>query len=599
MGKHCNFLAWFLIGIVTFVFWGCRKPGGDERPGCGDEQSSGREIYEPGDDPLVNPAALFEPRPRDLEKIARDEELCIRLDREPRTLNPLFVADRSGFVIVNALFAGLFRVGSDMSLQINREMVENLEESADHREVLVRLREGLKWHDGEPFTAADVVYSWREINDSQGPCYYHKVGAGAVSECVAVDELTVKFVQSDPTATRLWNLFFPIIPKHVFEKEKERYPDLVSGEYYQEQVRWPIGNGPYRMVQWQLNNRIILERWEGYAGEKPDFKRMVFKVIPDDRMALILFEKQQVDVIDRLGAGLFALEANSEVFERVGCKAYGERWKFYYIGWNMDGSNPFFVDRNVRYAMTCALDVPGILRKVYYNLYSAGTGIYHPDSELFNREVEMLKFDPEGAGRLLDVAGWEVDAADGWRYKEIGGEKKLFEFSLLVPQQIVAASQVAAIFQHDLAKLGVRMKVRRLEWVAFLEKIRNHEFQAELGFWNPGVDPDKDAKLWCSDQYADGRNYIGYANEQVDKLFGRGREEFDPVKRRVIYQQIHKIIYEDQPFTWICNDATLAVFNKRIRGVELSPRGVFNFYPGIRRWWIPAELATDSAGFGN
>ena len=258
MGKHYNFLVWLLIGIVAFGFWGCRKPGADERPGDGGEQSSGREVYEPGDDPLVNPAELFEPRPMDLAKIARDEELCIRLDREPGTLNPLFVADRSGFVLVNALFTGLFQVGSDMSLQINREMVESFAESADHREVLVRLKAGFKWHDGRPFTAADVVYSWREINDSRVPCYCHKVGAGAISECVAVDELTVKFVQPDPTATRLWNLFFPIIPKHVFEKEKERHPDLVSGEFYQDQARRPIGNGPYRMVQWQSNNMQII-----------------------------------------------------------------------------------------------------------------------------------------------------------------------------------------------------------------------------------------------------------------------------------------------------------------------------------------------------
>ncbi len=588
MGKHNNFLVWLVVGFVAIGFWGCRKPGADERPGGGDERSSGRAVYEPGDDPLVNPAELFEPRPRDLGEIALQEELCVRLDREPGMLNPLFVADRGGFLIVNALFDGLFRVGSDMGLQVNREMVESLEESADHREVLVRLKGGFKWHDGRPFTTADVVYSWREINDPQVPCYYHKVGAGAISACVAVDELTVRFVQPDPTATRLWNLFFPIVPKHVFEKEKARHPDLLGGEYYQGQGRRPIGNGPFRMVQWQSNNRIILERWDGYAGEKPAFKRLVFKVIPDDRMALIFFEKEQVDVIDRLPAGLFALEANSAEFERVGCKAYGDRWKFYYIGWNMDGSNPFFADRNVRYAMTSALDVPGILRKVYYNLYSAGTGIYHPDSELFNREVAMVGYDPERAGRLLDAAGWEVDAADGWRYKEIDGEKVLFEFSLMVPQEIGAASKVAAIFQQDLAKLGVRMKVRRLEWVAFLEKIRNHEFQAELGFWNPGVDPDKDAKLWCSDQYAAGRNYIGYANEQVDELFERGRAEFDSARRRVIYQQIHEIIYEDQPFTWICNDATLAVFNKRIRGVELSPRGIFNFYPGLRGWWMPA-----------
>jgi peptide/nickel transport system substrate-binding protein len=205
---------------------------------------------------------------------------------------------------------------------------------------------------------------------------------------------------------------------------------------------------------------------------------------------------------------------------------------------------------------------------------------------MYPSDVKLLDYDPARSAALLDEAGWRVDPNDGWRYKEINGQKVRFEFTLLMSQGSSTAPKVAAIFQEDLKRLGVEMRTREMEWAAFLEKVQKHEFQAETAGWGTGTDPDTGWNLWRTDQYESGRNYGGYSNPRIDELFEEGRKEFDFKKRAQIYQEIHWILYEDQPYTWLWYEPILAAFNKRIHGVQFSPRGVFNFNPSFAEWWV-------------
>ncbi|MHC4995039.1 MAG: ABC transporter substrate-binding protein, partial [Planctomycetota bacterium] len=405
-----------------------------------------------------------------------------------------------------------------------------------------------------------------------------------ITECVALDDLTVKYVQAEPLATSRWNLLFPIIPKHIFEKHRAEQPDLKTGPYYNQQQRMPVGNGPYKIVEWKENDRIVVERWDDYFGEKPAFKRIIFRIIPDNNVSLLSFEKQDVDTV-RLTSQQFAEETNDKEFSKVGFKAWAPEWTFSYIGYNMDGSNPFFNDVLVRKAMTHATNIQLMIEKITYNLYMQSTGNYHPDSWMYNPDVRLLEYDLDKAAALLDEAGWEVSDEDGWRYKTIDGQPVKFDFTMLVPQGSTAGEKVAAIMQADLKKIGVQMQTRTMEWAAFLEKVRGHEFQAETAAWGTGTDPDTGRNLWMTDQYETGRNYGGYSNARVDELFIAGQKEFDFAKRQAIYQEIHKLIYDDQPYTWLFYRPTLQAVNNRVRGVSFSPRGLNNFNPGFLGWW--------------
>jgi len=560
--------------LATGVY---RRPGG--------EPAGEGPRYDPGSDPLVNPASLLAAAPEEAGRINTEDTLHLTLRANPNTLNPLFVSSLYDFMVADVLYAGPFTFGRDMQWRLNEEMVESFEESADHTEFVLRLKPGFTWQDGEPLRAQDVVYSWEQILDPEVPCPAQKLSTEPIKQCVALDDLTVKYVQPTPLATRRWNLLFPIIPRHIFEKDKANNADLVSGAYYNQQARRPVGSGPYRLVEWIENRQITVERWEGYAGKKPYFKTIIFRIIPDDNVALLTFEKGLVDVVDQLTSQKFVLETSSETFRQAGCKGWGVEWTYSYIGWNMDGSNPFFGDRRVRRAMTAAFNQRFILEKISYNLATPCRGIFHPDSWMYNPRVAPLEYDLGQAAALLDEAGWRADERDGWRYKVSDGRKRAFEFTLLMAQESPTAPQAAAIYQQDLRRIGVRMKTQACEFSALIEKLRNHEFQAEMGAWGTGTDPDTEWNLWRSDEYRGGRNYVGYSSARVDELLELGRREFDFERRRAIYQEIQRLIYEDQPYTFLANRPTLAAFNKRIHGVQFSPRGVFNFDPSFLGWW--------------
>jgi len=568
-----------VILVISCCLTGCKKP----TPGS----SSGDTAYDPAKDPLVNPPSVFEEPPEDLSKVDTNQTLYIQLDGNPNTLNPLFVSSLYEFTVVDVLYDGLFSFDKDMAWFVNEDMVESFEESEDHTTFIVKIKPGYTWQDGHPWTAHDVVFSWAQILDPQVPTLTQKPSVEPITECVALDDYTVKFVQPEPLATRKWNLLFPVIPKHIFEKDKKNHPDLKTGDYYLKQSRFPIGSGPYRITEWKENDKIVVELWDDYKGKKPYFKRIVFKIIPDRNMSLLSFEKGRVDVIRQLSAQQFARETNTDSFKKIGHKLWGTEWTFSYIGWNMDGSNPFFQDKRVRYAMTHALNIPLIIDKVYYNLPVKCLGVYHPESWMYNPEVKPLEYDLEKSKAYLDQAGWLVNPDDGWRYKQIDGEKVRFEFTLLMSQGSPSAPKIAAIFQQDLKKIGVDLKTRTLEWSAFLEKIRKHEFQAETAAWGTGTDPDTGWNLWKTEEYEKGRNYGGYSNPRIDELFVLGRKEFDFEKRKNIYQEIHRILYEDQPYTWTVNAPILAAINNRIRGVQFSPRGIFGFDPSFYGWWVP------------
>ncbi len=563
--------------IILAAFSGCRKPA---------SENQSQTAYDPAQDPLVNPPSLFEAPPQDLSQIATDETLFLQLDGSPNTLNPLFISSMYEFQLVDVLYSMPYTFNKEMIWQLNNDMVESFEESPDHTTCILKIKPGLTWHDGVPLTAHDIVYSWGQILDDKVPCQTMKATTEPIKECAALDDLTVKYVQPDAFATRLWNLEFPIIPKHIYEVDKTNNPDLITGEYYNRQSRNPIGNGPYKFVEWQENDKIVVERWEEYPGEKPYFKRIVYKIIPDQNVTLMSFEKEDIDVIYRLSAQQFAMETNTDTFKKVGYKALGQEWGFSYIGWNMDGSNPFFADKRVRYAMTHALNIPLIREKISFNLPMICQGEYHPDSWMFNPNIQLLKYDLEKSKALLDEAGWVVDPQDGWRYKTTSGEKVKFSFTLTLPQGSTSGPKIAAVFQEDLKKIGVEMKTQTIEWATFQQRCLKHEFQAETAAWGTGTDPDTNWNLWRTEEYKTGRNYGGYSNPVVDELFVQGRKEFDFEKRKKIYQEIHKILYEDQPYTWIFNSPILSAFNQRIRGVQFSPRGIYNFDPSLFAWWV-------------
>ncbi|MCS5626363.1 MAG: ABC transporter substrate-binding protein, partial [Planctomycetes bacterium] len=459
---------WTGLLVLLLAVAGCSYQGEDSpvaAPSDDPAKTTPAGPYSPDKDPLVNPDSLFEKAPAEADKIARDETLVRYLKSDPGTLNPLFTSSVYETYVEDTLFDGLFTFNSDFEWIINESMVESWEKTEDHKTWTVKLRAGLKWHDGHPLTAHDVAFTWEAIMDDAVPTKTLRSGRDQLESVTALDDLTVRFVHKEALPTGKWNMLYSILPKHIIgdknDENRKKDPSLKKDPYYLEYAQAPIGCGPYKFVRWERNREIIVERWDDYHGKKPHFKRQIFKVVKDPNQALNLFKKGDLDEIE-ITPLQFATQTNDADFAKVGVKAFHPLWSYSCVGWNgvkaSDKSNPFFTDRLVRRAMAHAANIPLVLKNLTYGLSKQASGIFQPGAWMYNEQVQLLSYDLDKARALLDKAGWRINESDGGRYKEIDGERVKFEFTLLIPQGSTIGQAFAAIFMEDLAQIGVTLK---------------------------------------------------------------------------------------------------------------------------------------------
>ena len=234
--------------------------------------------------------------------------------------------------------------------------------------------------------------------------------------------------------------------------------------------------------------------------------------------------------------------------------------------------------------MTCALDHDFIVNDMFHGLYRAGEGIFHPDSWMAAKGLKPFLQDRDRAEELLDQAGWKDSDNDGIRDKSIDGKTVPFQFTLTVPNA-GTGPKVAEQIQVQLQQIGVRCNIQLIDWVSFNPALNSRAVQAYIMGFSTGTDPDTMRSLWETKAIKDGRNYAGYSNPQVDELFQKGRREPDVAKRALIYAEIDRLIYEDQPVTILPYKATLWGFSKSIRGYHPSPKGFYGYSPGFFSVW--------------
>jgi peptide/nickel transport system substrate-binding protein len=199
--------------------------------------------------------------------------------------------------------------------------------------------------------------------------------------------------------------------------------------------------------------------------------------------------------------------------------------------------------------------------------------------------VKVIHQDLDKAEDLLDKAGWVDSDNDGIRDKIVDGKKRKFEFTLIVsnkPDRIA----ICNLLRENLESIGVICNVRPLEAAVFQERIYKKNYEAEMAGWGTGTDPYLEKNIFGSGEE---RNFGSYSNPKVDELFKKGMQEFDHAKRAEIYAQVHKTIYEDQPYLFLYNRSSLYGFSKKLRGYRFSPRGPLHYNPGIDSIWMPAN----------
>ncbi len=539
-------------------------------------------------------SALGQPPESDAE-VDWDASVNLHTPIDVKSTNPILGSSVTEFRVADLTGVSLFAFDWDFIPFANSEVVTSWQSSADRMYDKVVLRDDLTWSDSRPITAHDVAFTFQAIMNPKVPAVAVRSGTDKLRWVHAYDDRTVVFFPKDPLATNMWNIFFPVLPRHIYEKSIDDDPSLGSSEHHLKYEDRPVVGGAYQIVRRQRNQEIVLERredWYMHGGRqvrrKPYIREVRLKIIEDPNTALLAVKKGSIDDLE-LRAEQWVTQTGGDDFYDVNTKAYGTEWSYGYIGWNL--SVPFFSDRRVRQAMAYALNHKEMIQDIGFGLYEPGRGTYHPTSWMFPKNgPQPYQQDLDKAEELLDAAGWTDSDGDGIRDREISGAKTDFEFTILLPSGSETGQRILELLKQNLDQIGVVCHIKPTEFTVLQENARTHKFQAITAGWGTGTDPDTGTNLWTTEAIEqNGRNYGMYSNPEVDRLFEEGRRAFDREKRAEIYGRIHSILWEDQPYMWLYYRSAFYAFNKRLRGYMFSPRNPYGYAPGFAAIWVPKE----------
>ncbi|MBI4353535.1 MAG: peptide-binding protein [Candidatus Omnitrophica bacterium] len=485
---------------------------------------------------------------------------------EPVNLLPLFAADSASAEVSKLIFNGLVKYDKD--LKLTGDLAESWEVKDGGLRIVFYLRKNVKWQDGEPFTAADVEFTYQKLTDPRIPTPYGGDFEKVVSLAVK-DPYTVEVVYKEPFSPGLASWGMGILPRHLLLHE-----NLPATRF----SRAPIGTGPYLLKQWKSQDQLLLQANPRYFEGRPLIDRYVYRIIPDQATTFLELQTENVDFVN-LSPLQFKRQTDTPFFRRKYQKLKIPSFGYAYIGYNL--LSPLFADKKARQAVGMAINKKDIIDVTLLGFGRPATGPFLPESWAYHPGVRESAFHPERAKALLEEAGWSDTDGDGWLDKD--GRK--FSFTILTNQGNDQRKMACEMVQKRLKDVGIEMKIQIVEWGVFLKEfIDKRRFDAVLLGWQLSPDPDV-YELFHSSRAVPGKfNFVSYKNPEVDRLLEEGRRLFGEEARATVYRRVHEILSEEEPYTFLYVPETLVAVHRRFRGVEVGPAGIgHNFI----RWFVP------------
>lgn len=483
---------------------------------------------------------------------AKSNEIKVALDIDAVSTDPRLTNESAGKRVNELVYDGLVRLSSNLEPEPSLALEWS---NPDSKTWIFKLRENVNFHDGEPFTAEDVKYTFDTLLDPefQAPslALYDPIESVEV-----IDEYTVQFNLSRPYAPLLSNLELGIVPKHIAEKEDK---SLSSN---------PVGTGPYKMVNWEKNSKISFEKNESYWGGDSKVSKITYFIIPDNSTRVASLESGDIDFIHSpLSPQDIERVKGNDKFNVVETQGLG----FTYL--NFNHQNELLSDVKVRQAISHLIDKEVISKSIYRDMDTPALSPLIPASWAFTEDVPVFGYDVEMSKKLFKEAGWEDTDDDGFYDKE----GKRFEIKISTHSEDPNRIQTAEYLQNELEKNGIKVEVLTNEWPTFSTNMLEGEFDIALLGWLNLFDPDR--AMYNQFHSQSGSNYGKYNNEKVDALLLAGRENLDQEKRKEIYKEIAQIVTEEVGYNVLLYQGYIAMYSKRIE--DFTPNASGNLY-GLR-----------------
>jgi peptide/nickel transport system substrate-binding protein len=478
------------------------------------------------------------------------DAIVVAMTNSAINLDPRLAGDDASQKAHQLLYNSLVHI--DSNLRVVPELAESLEQP-DPLTYIARLRHGVRFHNGRELTAEDVAYTFRSFLD---PKFGGRSGAYAIVRRVdIVDPYTVAFHLKEPFGSFPINLVMGIV-------------QAGSGTA---NIRSPVGTGPYKLVAFKPDDRVVLARFDDYYEGPAKNSGIVLKVVPDDTMRGLELRKGAVDLVVNDVVPDIVWQMQREGKLRV---ETGPGTDYAYIGLNQD--DPILRKLEVRKAIGYAIDRDAIVKHLRRGFATTAVGIVPPMSWAFTRDVFDFTFDPAEAKRLLDAAGLRDPDGDGPRMR--------FTLTMKTSTAEVYRIQAAAV-QQDLARVGIALNVRSQEFATLLSDVVKGNFQLYTAQFVGVTDPDMLRRVFHSSQLpaAGGFNRVHYRNADVDRLIEQASAATQDDQRRLFYGEVQRAIARDVPYISLWYKTNVAVFQPDIHGVRLSPIADFTFLKDVYR----------------
>lgn len=549
--------------------------------------------------------------PAETESAEHGDWIIKQVMSDAEKINPIVTNDATASSITLYIFENLLeldRVTYELTPLIAKSMPVI---SDDHLSYTFDLKENVTFSDGVPLTGEDIIFTVKVIKnpftDAQAFRNYF-IDVKSV-ELVDGNKFKVRFNMSRPYFRAIYSIGdMEIIPRHILDKNNEtdkfswddlesaqksfdavKYPgmqkfaDFINSEEVSRDAKYVIGSGPYKLDKWITGQSVTLVRNENYWNKNglPNYpNKIIFKTIKDQNAAVVAAKNKEIDEMQVYQPTDFVENVkNPEQFNLK--KALVIEPSYNYIAWN--NNSPIFSDKRVRWAMSYAIDRKDIIDKIIYGM---GTPIQTPvfiKSNFLNRNIPEIPYDIQKAKQLLADAGWKDTDGDAILDKVINGKKTDFKFTF-TNNTNPKRKKVILILIEQLKQLGIEANIQEYEWSVFLDKTKKHDFDACFAGWQLSVTPEDPYQIWHSSQSTgEGSNYISYMNPESDKLLEENRTEFDNVKRKEILDKWQKIIYDDQPTTFLWSEPVRYLYSDRYKNARWY---AYPDSPLFNEWWV-------------
>ncbi len=451
----------------------------------------------------------------------------------------------------------------------------------DQKTFEFKLRRGVTFSNGDPLTAEDVVFTWQLTMNEKIEAPRQRVYYERIEKVEALDPYTVRFVFKEPYVKSFE------IAATIQVQSKKFYSKFTPTEYNRA-LGLLLGSGPYRLPDpesWrpEPGKPVELVKNERYWGDvAPAFKRFSWRVIEQPAPRLTAFKNGEIDMYTQPEAEQFLSMKENPKVQAFALDA--PQTGYIYIGWNeqRDGKPTQFADRRVRQAVTMLIDRERLARDIKHGLATVNSGPFYTLGRQSDPNIKPWPYDPARAQQLLAEAGFKK--VNGIL---VGPDGKEFRFRLSFNAAREERRRITTYVKDALATAGIVCEPDPMEWTVMIKRINDRQLDAACMGWGGVVEEDPKQLFHSTSREGTGDNYVGYSNPELDKTIDEARTIADMDKGLPLWHKVHRIIHEDQPYTFLYQEKQLTLVDGRFKGVE--PTKKLGLSTQLE-WYVPSAL---------